>query len=92
MQLAASIGVILLGWILRIGLGEWLWIIIAIGMVWFSEAVNTAIERLAAAVTLELDPNIKIAKDCAAAAVLIASAIAVLIGLIVFIPRAGILT
>ena len=87
--MAASIGALLLGLLLRIGPGEWLGIILAIGAVWFSEAVNTAIERLADAVTPEHDPNVKIAKDCAAAAVLIASAVALLIGLIIFVPRLG---
>lgn len=72
---------------LHISAGEWLWIVLAIGIVWYSEAVNTAIERLADAVTLEHDPKIKIAKDCAAAGVLIASMIALAIGLIIFVPR-----
>jgi diacylglycerol kinase len=78
---------VLLAVSLRISSGEWLWIILAIGAVWFAEAVNTAIERLADAVTREHDPNIKFAKDCAAAAVLIASSVALLIGLIIFVPR-----
>ena len=79
----------LLGFALGIGPMEWLWIILAIGVVWYSEAVNTAIERLADAVTLERDPNIKIAKDCAAAGVLVASALAVAIGPVIFVPRIG---
>jgi diacylglycerol kinase (ATP) len=86
-HLAASIGAVLLGMLLRLNGSEWLWIIVAIGAVWFAEAVNTAIERLADAVTLEHDPKIKVAKDCSAAAVLIASLIALLIGLIIFGPR-----
>ena len=74
---------------MRISPGEWLWIILAIGIVWYSEAVNTAIERLADAVTLDQNPNIKVAKDCAAAGVLIAALVAALIGLIIFVPRIG---
>ena len=91
-HLAASIGVVLLGLLLHIGSGDWLWIGLAIGIMWYAEAMNTAVERLADAVTLERDPMIKIAKDCAAAGVLIAALIAVLIGLVIFVPRIGNLT
>ena len=79
----------MLGLILRIGPAEWLWVFLAIAIVWYSEAVNTAIERLADAVTLEQDPRVKVAKDCAAAGVLIAALLALLIGLIIFVPRIG---
>ena len=88
-HLGISLGVVLLGLALRISMSEWLWIIVAIGVVWYSEAVNTAIERLADAVTLEHHPQIKIAKDCAAASVLIAGMGALLVGLFIFVPRIG---
>jgi diacylglycerol kinase len=87
--LAISCAAVLLGLVLRISLDEWLWIIVAIGAVWYSEAVNTAIERLADAVTLEHHPKIKLAKDCAAASVLIVGLGALLVALIIFVPRIG---
>jgi diacylglycerol kinase (ATP) len=52
-----------------------------------AEALNTAIERLADAVTLEPNENIGYAKDVAAGAVLAASIISVVIGLTIFLPR-----
>lgn len=57
-----------------------------IGLVWFAEAVNTAVERLADAVTLEHHPLIGTAKDVASAAVLIVSITALVAGLIVYGP------
>jgi len=39
----------------RLSPDEWRWIILAIALVWLAEALNTAIERLADAITIE--PN-----------------------------------
>jgi len=66
---------------------EWRWIILAIALVWLAEALNTAIERLADAITIEPNENIGYAKDVAAGAVLAAAIISVVIGLTIFLPR-----
>ena len=87
--MAATIVVVLLGLFFDVSTDEWLWILVAIGAVWYSEAVNTAIERLADAITLEQNPRIKIAKDCAAAGVLIVGLMALIVGLVIFTPRIG---
>lgn len=71
----------------RLSSDEWRWIILAIGLVWLSEALNTAIERLADAVTLERNEHIGYAKDVAAGAVLAASIISSVIGLTIFVPK-----
>ncbi len=76
------------GLLLRIDRGEWLWLVLAIGWVWTAEAFNTAIERLADRVTPERDPQIGIAKDLAAAGVLISAVGAAVIGLLVLAPKA----
>lgn len=52
---------------------EWAFVILSIGLVWFAEAINSAVERACDAVTLEHDPKIGLAKDLAAASVLIVS-------------------
>lgn len=52
-----------------------------------AEAFNTALERLADRVTRERDPLIRVAKDVAAAAVLLFVFASVAVGLIVFIPK-----
>lgn len=66
---------------------EWLWVTVAIVLVWSAEAVNTALEELADALHPERDPGIGRAKDVAAGAVLIAALGATIIGLLVFIPH-----
>jgi diacylglycerol kinase (ATP) len=71
----------------RLSSDEWRWIILAIALVWLAEALNTAIERLADAVTLEPNENIGYAKDVAAGAVLAAAIVSAVIGLTIFVPH-----
>jgi len=66
---------------------EWLWITVAITLVWISEAFNTALEQLADVLHPEQHPGIGRAKDMAAAAVLIAAVGAAIIGMLVFAPH-----
>jgi diacylglycerol kinase len=55
--------------------------------VWVAEGFNTAIERLADAISIERNDHIRFAKDVAAGAVLVALVAAALIVLTVFGPR-----
>lgn len=71
----------------RLEADEWRWIILAIALVWLAEAFNTAIERLADAITLEPNEDIGYAKDVSAGAVLAAAVIATVIGMTIFLPR-----
>lgn len=87
MHAAATLLVIAAGFAVRLPLDEWRWIVVAVAFVWIAEALNTAIERLADAVTVERDENIGLAKDVAAGAVLIASLAAAIIGIMIFSPR-----
>lgn len=75
------------GW--RVGLDrmEWLWIAVAITLVWSAEAFNTALEQLADVLHPERHPGIGRAKDLAASAVLVAAVGAAVIGLLVFVPH-----
>jgi len=66
---------------------EWCWIVVAMMAVWTAEGINTALERLADAVTTDDNPLIGQAKDAAAGAVLIAAVGAATIGLLVMGPR-----
>ncbi|NNC48745.1 MAG: diacylglycerol kinase family protein [Sphingomonas sp.] len=81
-----SIAAIGAGWWLGLERWEWAFVIAMIGLVWFAEAVNTSLERLADAVTLEHHPLIGLSKDVASAAVLIISITALMTGLVVFGP------
>ena len=66
---------------------EWLALTFAIMAVLAAELFNTAIERLADRVCQEQDPLIGRAKDCGAAATLVAAGAAMITGAVVFLPR-----
>lgn len=87
MNLLGSALVVFLGFALRISLNEWSWIILCIGLVWVAETLNTAVERLGDAVTLENHPGIGRAKDLGATAVMLAMVAGITISLIVLGPH-----
>lgn len=88
-HLAATFLVIALGWWCEITRGEWLAVILVLGLVWVAEALNTAIEYVADLAHPDEHPEVKKLKDLAAAAVLFASIASLVVGLIVFLPRLG---
>lgn len=63
---------------------RWAILLLTCGSVMSLELVNTAIERLSDKVTEEESHRIRLAKDCAAGAVLISSIIAVGVGVALF--------
>jgi diacylglycerol kinase (ATP) len=71
---------------LGLGWSEWVVLLVAVAMVWVAEAFNTAIEHLCDRVSPEYDPLVREAKDVAAGGVLIAAAVAALIGFLVLGP------
>lgn len=86
-HLLASIVVISAGIYVELSAYEWLWIALAIALVWILEAINTAIEALVDLASPDFHPLAGKAKDIAAAAVLIASIFAVIVGIIIFFPK-----
>lgn len=82
----AAILVILIGVWVQLSRTEWLWILLAIAVVFITEIINSALERLCDKITLENDTDIKIIKDLSASSVLFASIFAVVIASIIFIP------
>ena len=84
--IAGSI-IFLLSVYFRISHTDILILTLTVMIVIFAEMVNTAIEFLADAVTLEHDPYIKQAKDVAAGAVLISAIFALTIGLMIFVSK-----
>ncbi len=85
-HLAATGAVVAAGVWLRIREEDWRWIVVAIGMVWVAEIVNTAFEHLCDVVQPEFHVSVKAAKDVAAGAVLVAAVAAAIIGVLVFLP------
>jgi diacylglycerol kinase (ATP) len=85
-HVAATLAVVLAGFVFRITQGEWCWIVLAIMAVWTAEALNTAFEFLTDVASPNFHPLAAKAKDVAAGAVLIAAIGSVVIGLLVFGP------
>lgn len=83
----ASVGVSLAALLLGASASDWCWLVLAMVLVWTSEGMNTALERLADAALPEFHPLVQQAKDAAAGAVLVAAAGAVVIGLLVLGPH-----
>ena len=86
LHLAATVAVCVLGMVLRISARDWRWIVVAVTMVWISEAVNTAFEHLCDVVSPEFRASVKHAKDIAAGAVLITALGAGVLGAMIFLP------
>ena len=82
----ATVAVIALSAVVGLSGMQWCIIILCIGLVWSAEAVNTALEALCDVVHPEQHPKIRVVKDVAAAAVLLVSIAAALIGAIIFLP------
>jgi diacylglycerol kinase (ATP) len=83
----ASVLAISGGFYFSISRFEWVAILSAIAFVIVSEMLNTALEKLADVFTLEQDIRIKMVKDVAAGAVLIAAFYSLLIAALVFVPK-----
>jgi len=77
---------VLLGWYFKIQAWQWVVLILVIGLVILMEIVNSAIERMSDALKPRIDDSVKEIKDIMAAAVMLASILAIIIGLIVFVP------
>lgn len=71
------------GLIQNIAAWKWCVLILCIALVWATELLNTALETLCDRITLEPDELIRRAKDTAAAAVLVVSIAALIIGLVI---------
>lgn len=82
-----AILVLILGIVLGIGTDGIVAILLCTGLVMSLELINTSIESVVDLVTQDWKELAKHAKDCAAGAVLIASIVSVIVGLIIFIPH-----
>lgn len=86
-HLLATICVVIFGFVLSLSPLEWIAVIFAIGFVFAMEAINSSIERIADFISPERHDMIKQIKDISAAAVLIAALTALIVGLLVFVPK-----
>jgi diacylglycerol kinase (ATP) len=86
LHVLATLAVIATGFALHVSAADWRWLIVAMVLVWFAEAINTAFEHLCDVVQPQFHEGVKRAKDVAAGAVLICVIGAVALGLSVLWP------
>lgn len=86
-HLSAAVMAVALGLVFGLEAVEWCIIIICIAMVFALEAVNTAVESLADRISREQSALLKVAKDVAAGAVLVAAIGSLIVGCIIFVPK-----
>jgi len=86
-HLGLTIMVVVLSIYFRINLSEVVSLVIVTAMVWAAELFNTAIEKSMDFLSKDIQPQIKLIKDLAAAAVLITALAALVVGALIFIPR-----
>jgi diacylglycerol kinase len=85
-HLVATPLVIAFALLFRLSTTEWLFIMLAVSLVWITELFNTAIEYLFDVSHPEIDPRVKYAKDISAGAVLVAAIFSVMVGVLIFGP------
>jgi diacylglycerol kinase (ATP) len=86
-EVFAAVTVIAAGILLGLSAGEWLCIAGCITVVLVAEVLNTAVEKLCDLYSTGNNPQIKIIKDVAAGAVLMAVCGSIAAGLIIFLPK-----
>lgn len=84
---AATVLAILAGLWLRLDKVEWLFLFSAIFLVITMEMLNTALERVVDLFTREYHPLARLAKNAAAGAALLAALYAMIVALLIFLPR-----
>jgi len=87
MHILSALMVIIFGFYFNVSGLEWIALVFAIGFVIIAEAFNTAIEIDIDLTSPEYHPYARDTKDVAAAAVLLSVFVAVIVGLIVFLPK-----
>ncbi|KKR51317.1 MAG: Diacylglycerol kinase [Candidatus Curtissbacteria bacterium GW2011_GWA1_40_16] len=90
-QITAGLLAILAAFILGFDRGEWLVLLIVICLVLSAELANTVIETVVDLAMPDVHPKAKTVKDLSAGVVLLVSAFAVLIGLVLFYPHIALL-
>ena len=87
LHIIATILVTIFGIIFKLDITDWILVYLMVGFVITSELINSAIELAVDNYTSEFNPLAMVAKDTAAAAVVISAFTALLVGLYVFFPK-----
>ena len=86
-QFSLGITLIIAGFYFNITATEWMFQILAIGLVLSIEGLNTAVEKIADFIHPDYSQRIGFIKDIAAGAVFFAAMAAITIGLIIYLPK-----
>lgn len=86
-HVSVAILVVITAFLLKISMIEWIILVLLIGLVLAAEVINTTIENLVDMYTKDYNERAKVVKDTAAGTVLILAITAVIIGLMIFIPK-----
>ncbi len=87
-HLLSAVAVTAMGFWLHVDFTQWAALVLSIGFVLTAEFINTALEHLVdISASHEYHESARYAKDTAAAAVFCSSATALVIGLLVFVPK-----
>ncbi|MFC4096614.1 diacylglycerol kinase [Euzebyella saccharophila] len=86
-QVGLAILVTIAGFYFQISPTEWILQVLAISMVVGVEGANTAIEKICDFVHPEFDKRIGFIKDVSAGAVMLVSIGAIIVGLIIYLPK-----
>lgn len=83
----AAIASIILGFVLKISLFEWIAIVICISLVLMAELINTIFERIVDILKPRLHPYAEKIKDMMAGIVVVAAALSLVLALLIFLPK-----
>ncbi|RAR41851.1 diacylglycerol kinase family protein [Paenibacillus sp. MDMC362] len=83
-HIAAALIVFIAAALLQLDRMSWLFLVLAIALVFIAELVNTAVEAVIDLISPEEHVLARVAKDTAAGAALVAAVFAVVIGILVF--------
>ncbi|WP_373518637.1 diacylglycerol kinase [Pricia sp.] len=86
-QVALAILMTAAGFYFEISNTEWIFQVLAIALVFGIEGANTAIEKLCDFIHPEFDKRIGFIKDVSAGAVMLVSIGAIIVGLIIYLPK-----
>lgn len=86
-HLPLTILAILLAWFFQFDATRWLIVFLTIGLVLASELLNSAVERIFHELPEQIQDRCWPALDIAAGAVLIASLVALIVGIVLFLPH-----
>lgn len=86
-QFSLGIALTIAGFFFNITATEWMFQILAIGLVLSIEGLNTAVEKIADFIHPDYSQRIGFIKDIAAGAVFFAAMAAITIGLIIYLPK-----